>query len=137
MAERICHVCGQPMERGTQSVPFTYKGHSLTLDQSGWYCACGEGVHSPEDCEDTDASLELFRDRIDGILPPDEVRRIRKKLKLPQKRAGVVLGGGASAFQKYETRTGKPSLAMSNLLRLLDHDPNRLSEIIADGRGTG
>lgn len=136
MADRMCHECGQPMERATRPVPFIYKGRTLTLDQPGWYCACGEGVHSPEDCEATDAALEQFRDRVDGILPPEEVRRIRKKLKLPQKKAGLLLGGGASAFLKYETRTGKPSLAMSNLLRLLDHDPGRLGEIVTDDRNT-
>jgi HTH-type transcriptional regulator/antitoxin MqsA len=124
------------MERGTRPVPFIYKGHTLTLDQPGWYCACGEGIHSPEDCDATDEALEQSRDLVDGILPPEEVRRIRKKLKLAQKKAGLILGGGASAFQKYETRAGKPSLAMSNLLRLLDHDPNRLGEIGSEGRNS-
>ena len=62
-------------------------------------------------------------------MPPTEVRRIRKRLGLQQKQAGVVLGGGASAFGKYERKDGKPSLAMSNLLRLLDKDPSRLQEI--------
>lgn len=136
MADQMCHECGRPMERGSRPVPFTYKGHTVTLDQPGWFCACGAGLHSPEDCQATDATLEQFRDRIDGILPPEEVRRIRKKLQLPQKRAGIVLGGGASAFQKYETRSGKPSLAMSNLLRLLDHDPGRLGEIGKDDDGS-
>jgi len=129
MAEQVCHECGKEMARGVQAIPFAYKGHSITVDQPGWYCACGEGVLTSEDCAATEAQLDAFRDQVDGILSAEEVRRIRKKLNLPQKRAGLVLGGGLSAFGKYETRAGKPSQAMSNLLRLLDRDPTRLHEI--------
>ena len=132
MDARTCHECGKVLERGVRPVPFTYKGHSITVDQPGWYCACGEGVLSPKDCDATEVTLDAFRDQVDGILSAEEVRRIRKKLRLPQKRAGLVLGGGLSAFGKYETRAGKPSQAMSNLLRLLDRDPARLGEILVN-----
>jgi HTH-type transcriptional regulator / antitoxin MqsA len=125
-----CHECGAEMVRDIRPLEFTYKGRSLTVQQPGWYCACGEGVLTPEDSAATQAEYVAFRDQVDGILSPVEVRRIRKRLGLQQKRAGVVLGGGVSAFGKYERKDGKPSLAMSNLLRLLDKDPERLQEIM-------
>ncbi len=138
MSEITCHECGTMMERGIRPIAFTYKGHTITVDQPGWYCtACDEGLLMPEDCRATEAVREAWHDRIDGILPPAEVKRIRKKLDLRQKQAGVVLGGGASAFHKYESGVGKPSLAISNLLRLLDHDPGRLREILPDGSVSG
>ncbi|CDK99640.1 putative DNA-binding transcriptional regulator [Magnetospirillum gryphiswaldense MSR-1 v2] len=129
MTMATCHECGAEMVRDIRPMEFTYKGHTLTVQQPGWYCACGEGVLTPEDSAVTQAEYVAFRDQVDGILPPAEVRRIRKRLGLQQKQAGVVLGGGASAFGKYERKDGKPSLAMSNLLRLLDKDPSRLQEI--------
>lgn len=130
----ICHECGKDMVRGVRPMELTYKGQTLTVQQPGWYCACGEGVLTAEDSATTQPAYVAWRDQIDAeaenLLPPEEVKRIRKKLHLAQRRAGVVLGGGPSAFGKYERRDGKPSLAMSNLLRLLDRDPERLKEII-------
>lgn len=132
---RICHECGASMIRDVRPLDFTYKGHTITVDQPGWFCSCGEGLHSPEDFQATDGVFEAFRDKVDGILSPAEVKRIRTKLELRQKQAGIVLGGGSSAFRKYESGVGKPSQAISNLLRLLDHDPSRLREIMPDGSG--
>jgi HTH-type transcriptional regulator/antitoxin MqsA len=57
----------------------------------------------------------------------------REKLRLSQRRAGEVLGGGPRAFQKYESGKQAVSVPMSNLLRLLARDPSRLREI-APGR---
>ncbi len=59
----------------------------------------------------------------------EEAARIRKKLQLSQRRAGMILGGGENAFQKYEAGKELPTRAMSNLLRLLDNDPARLREL--------
>jgi HTH-type transcriptional regulator/antitoxin MqsA len=40
--------------------------------------------------------------RSEGLLEPEEIKRIRKKLGLTQEVAGKVIGGGARAFQRYE-----------------------------------
>ena len=68
---------------------------------------------------------------VDGILTPEGVSRIRRKLGLSQRRAGALLGGGPRSFQKYESGTDWVTRSMSNLLLLLDRDPTRLSELIA------
>jgi len=41
-------------------------------------------------------------------------------------RSGLILGGGPNAFQKYESAEVVTSQAISNLLRLLAHDPSGL-----------
>jgi len=61
-----------------------------------------------------------------GIMAPDEIVTIRKKLRLSQKRASQLLGG---AFHEYESGKVSISVPMSNLLRLLDNDPKRLKEL--------
>lgn len=131
-----CHDCGRAMVRDIRPVDLTYKGRTLTIQQPGWYCTCGEGVLTAEDSAGTQPLFCAWRDQIDReeeqVLSADEVRRIRRKLRLAQRHAGIVLGGGPSAFGKYERRHGRPSLAMSNLLRLLDRDPERLKEILPD-----
>jgi len=61
------------------------------------------------------------------VLEPEEIRRIRKKLHLSQEEAGLLIGGGPRAFQKYESGDLLPSRAISSALILLDHDPVALS----------
>lgn len=63
---------------------------------------------------------------------PDEVRRIRRRLKLTQHGASELRGGGPRAFQKYESGEILISRPMANLLLLLDRDPSRLKEIVAE-----
>ena len=47
--------------------------------------------------------LNRLKARTEGLLEPEEIRRIRKKLGLTQAAAGELIGGGPRAFQKYET----------------------------------
>lgn len=62
-------------------------------------------------------------------MEPDEIREIRTALGLTQSEAGILLGGGPSAFAKYEAGTIKPSAGLVKLLRLLDRNPSMLSSI--------
>jgi HTH-type transcriptional regulator / antitoxin MqsA len=125
-----CHECGSVMVRDTRPMTFTYKGKSVEIDQPGLYCSgCGESLLSIEDAQATEAAFLAFKADVDGILPAEEIVRIRKKLKLSQTKAGTLLGGGPRAFQKYESHKDTPAKAMSNLLRLLDNDPSRLTEL--------
>ncbi|MCY3883974.1 MAG: type II toxin-antitoxin system MqsA family antitoxin [Gammaproteobacteria bacterium] len=51
-------------------------------------------------------------------LEPGEIRRIRKQLGLTQSEAGKIIGGGPSAFAKYESGDVKPSTAIVRLLQV-------------------
>jgi len=44
--------------------------------------------------------LNLLKARSENLLEPEEVRRIRKKLRLSEEKAGLLRGGGPRAFQK-------------------------------------
>jgi len=57
------------------------------------------------------------------------VRRIRTSLKLTQRQAGKIFGGGPNAFSHYERGLAMQPRAVDALLRLLDHYPNLLEEI--------
>ena len=113
-----------------------YKGLSSTFDMPGWYCECGEGVVDGRDMEVSDRHLNLLKAQIENLTPPAEVRRIRKKLGLNQQAAGVLLGGGPSAFHKYESGEVLPSRAISNLLRVLEAMPEGLKVLRENGAGT-
>ena len=77
--------------------------------------------------EVSDRALNRLKARSEGLLEPEEISRIRKKLGLSQDAAGQMIGGGPRAFQKYENGDLMPSRAISSALSLLDHDPKALT----------
>ncbi len=128
MSNPICPETGAPMYRGVRPMTLTYKGESLTFDMPGWYCdQSDESIHNGEDMKISDRKLNLLKARSEKLLEPEEIRRIRKKLHLSQEEAGLLIGGGPRAFQKYESGDLLPSRAVSSALILLDHDPVALS----------
>lgn len=130
-----CHACGSKMVRDVRPDTVEYKGRSVAVEQPGWYCtSCEEGVLEGADSAVTDAAFIRLKADTDGILTPDEVRRIREKLGISQRAAGKLLGGGPRSFQKYESGTDWVTRAMANLLRLLDADPGRLQELAPSPR---
>ena len=134
---RVCPACGGRMARGSKPREFQYHGEVVTIRQPGWYCTkCHEGVHDGADIKATDKEFVAFKAKVDGVLNPGDVRRIRERLHLSRRRAGQVLGGGPRVFQKYESGTAAVSQPMSNLLRLLVKDPKRLDELPGPAAGT-
>ena len=135
MTDPVCPETGAPMYRGVRPMTLTYKEKSLTFDMPGWYCdQSEESIHSGEDMKVSDRMLNLLKARSEGLLEPEEIRRIRKKLHLSQEAAGILIGGGPRAFQKYESGSLLPSRAVSSALVLLDHDPEALSVLKAHGK---
>ena len=58
-----------------------------------------------------------------------ELRGARKKLGLTQAQAGILFGGGASAFSEYERGKTQPHKSTVLLLRLLGKHPDLLAEV--------
>lgn len=115
------------MKRGVRSVRLTYKGLERTVEMPGWYGdALDDGVHVGKDMAVSDRALMEMKVEADKLLSPAEVRRIRTTLRLTQKDAGDVIGGGPKAFQKYESGEIAPSRAIANALRLLERHPEEV-----------
>jgi len=127
MDNPICPQTGASMHRDVRPMTLAYKGESITFAMPGWYCdQSEESVHTGADMKISDRMLNRLKARVEGLLGPDEIKRIRKKLHLSQEMAGLVIGGGPRAFQKYESGDLLPSQAISSALLLLDHNPKAL-----------
>jgi HTH-type transcriptional regulator/antitoxin MqsA len=132
MPDPVCPETGAPMRRGTRPLVLTYREQSITVDMPGWYCdGSAEGIHTGDDMKVSDRALNRLKARAEGLPEPEEIRRIRKKLRLTQEAAGDLIGGGPRAFQKYETGDLLPSRAISSALALLDSDPAGLAVLMA------
>ena len=118
---------GEKLRRDIKPMTLTYHGESITFDMPGWYSVDGKtGEHSREDMKCSDRALHILKARVEGLPLPTEIRSIRKKFQLTQEQAGTILGGGARAFQKYESGEVLPSRTMANLLLLLQEYPQGL-----------
>jgi HTH-type transcriptional regulator/antitoxin MqsA len=94
----------------------------------GWYCdQSEESIHTGVDMKVSDRMLNRLKARSEGLLEPEEIRSIRKRLRLTQETAGLMIGGGPRAFQKYESGDLLPSRAANSALSLLGHNPESLS----------
>ena len=62
-----CPVCGKGhIERKVKQMTSTYRGHSITYEQSGEWCdICGEGMLTGTDVLSTQAQLLAWRAQID------------------------------------------------------------------------
>jgi len=132
-ATRIHPETGSVLKRSVQRRKLEYKGVERAFDLPGWWPADdGDGILEADDLKIVDEAFNELRAEAAQRLKAEEVRRIRTRLKLSQRRAGEILGGGPRAFQKYESGEVVVSRPMANLLLLLDRDPSRLKELIAD-----
>lgn len=123
---------GETLSRGVRPFVVRYGGRSRTVQLPGWYPRNGgDSLHEGRDMDVADAALLQLRQIAGDNMRPDDVRAIRLRLKLSQRKAGDVLGGGPRAFQKYESGEVTVSRPMAQLLRLLDRDPSRLKELIS------
>ncbi len=111
---------------------YTYKKIDFVINQPALWCeACGEGVIDGKDSNAVMSLILAEKARIDGLLTPEEIKEVRVKLKLTQKQAAAMFGGGVNAFNRYETGKLPIPRPLSLLLKVLRNHPNQLKEILA------
>ncbi len=123
-----CPLCFEGiLHDGTVKKSLEYRGHKYDYASQGAFCDhCGDGF--PEHDKQEETAWKAFRDKVDAD-EAAELARIRKKLKLSQREAARIAGGGHNAFSRYERGEAKPVQAVLNLFKLLDHHPELLKEL--------
>lgn len=133
---RVHPETGGTLVRGVRTVTLTFRSQSETVDLPGWYPAddptADQGIHDARDMQVSDRAINTMKAREIGVMTPGQVRSVRKKLKLSQRDAGRLIGGGPNAFQKYESGDVVLSKAADTALRLLSNNPKRLDELLSE-----
>ena len=127
-----CPICGTGvLVAESRDLVYEYRGKSAIINEHGEFCThCTEGIFTSEEGDRYLSAVKAFRAQVDAEpLPPTEIRKARKRLKLTQKKAGEIFGGGIRAFSQYERGITRPGKAADTLLRLLDRHPELLEEI--------
>lgn len=130
-----CPVCGAAeLVHDTRDVPHTYKGETTVIPAvTGDFCpACAEVVLDMPEAERFGELVREFNKQVNAaIVDPQFIASVRKKLKLDQREAAEIFGGGVNAFSRYENGKTKPPLALVKLLKVLDRHPDLLNEVKA------
>jgi HTH-type transcriptional regulator/antitoxin MqsA len=125
-----CQETGETLRRDVRPFTVRYKGHELVVDLPGYYPeGAGESVHVGSDMAAADEALRTLKEKVDGLPSPATIRRIRDKLRLSQRAAGVLFRVGPNDFDKYERNLAEPSGPMILLLKLLDKHPELIREL--------
>lgn len=131
--KHLCLNCEKgDMIRGKKDAVIEYRGHRATVRAvDGWHCpVCKEIEFAGKEGTRYAEALAKLRLKVDAE-ESAELSRIRKKLKLSQRRAAAIAGGGVNAFSRYENGKARPVAAVINLFRLLDKHPELIDEITA------
>jgi HTH-type transcriptional regulator/antitoxin MqsA len=71
-----------------------------------------------------------FNKRVNAeSVDPAFISDVRKKLKLDQKEAAAIFGGGVNAFSRYESGKAVPPVALVKLFKILDTHPDLLAMV--------
>ncbi len=116
----------------TRDMPYIYKGESTIIPAvTGDFCpACDESILDAVESRRTMNCMLEFNKQVNAsIVDPGFIASVRKKLKLDQREAAEIFGGGVNAFSRYENGKTKPPLALVKLLKILDRHPDLLDEV--------
>src|SRR5262249_27058637 len=121
---------GRPLRRGVKMLTITVDGQPLTYGQPGWWASLDDPEDNDGQLTDEDkviraaARREARAKAKHAVLTPLVIRAIRELCGLSQQAAARVLGGGAKAFEKYESGEVAPSSSMTRLLLLAAKRPD-------------
>lgn len=137
----LCPVCEKSkLGMVKTKTEFSYKGRKKMIARDVLACdVCGESFFQPKDERNLDKLLLNERRKIDGLLTSEEIKKIRSKFRLTQIAFAKRLGLSDKVFARYESGQSNQSLAVDDLLRVLDAYPAAIEKIPvrAGRRGKG
>lgn len=129
--KNICPVCGAGhLTRQSVVEKITYKG--ITERYEHVFSLCDVCLVDQVDAEEmrlNKRAVIRLKKVIDGLLPGDEMKAIRKAWCITQDEASLVFGGGPKAFSKYETDDVAQSESMDKLIRTAAKFPQVFSDL--------
>ena len=128
--KKTCPLCfAGTLKEQNKTITYSAFGESVSVEQKGMYCnKCGEGILQGKDILKNEPAFIDFQKRV-RQKQGEEIKRIRKKLKLSQKDACILFGGGVNAFSRYENGKISPPLSLHYLFQILNKQPELLNEI--------
>jgi putative zinc finger/helix-turn-helix YgiT family protein len=84
---------------------------------------CAEEYYTGEQADEHQRKVDRFKRETYKPLAPEEIKAIRAKVKLSQRKLEEVMGLGTNTLNRWERGAMPPSRLVDNMLRLVDRDP--------------
>lgn len=135
--KKICTACGnRNLVRRKGTFHFEVRSRGANADVRKSYVdvknavwdeceVCGEQLLSRE----LDKTLENWQYAREGLLTPDDIRNIRLRHKLTQKRISEIIGVGEKSYTRWENGMSMQNKAMDNLIRIFDKSPKLFEKV--------
>jgi putative zinc finger/helix-turn-helix YgiT family protein len=115
-----CVICGSPATKITESRPARYRTETVAVPTEFYRCgSCNEEFVTPEQMREHVRAVKNEIRKKYGLLSPEAVVEIRKKLKLTQEELEDLLGTGPKVVVRWESGKVIQSSGHDNMLRLL------------------
>lgn len=125
-----CVICGGNAKIVTEQKQARYRGEVVEVTQELYRCeSCQEGFVTPEQAGNHVRAVKNEVRKKYGLLPPDKIAEIRRKLKLTQSELENALGTGPKVVVRWESGKVIQGGGHDNILRLLDHQPSILNSL--------
>lgn len=132
-----CIECGSVMIETAAPITEMVRGVSVTVEGIEHYCCehCGNTTMSIEAAELLAKKQMSAVARAKGILAPEEIRAIRKKLELTQREFEELIGVSSPTASRWETGAMLPSKTTDTLIRLLGEFPEAVAFLQHESTG--
>jgi HTH-type transcriptional regulator/antitoxin MqsA len=125
MSHPVCPLCGGRMAPVSGPRDVSIGKRVVRVQDRFWRCShCGEEFYAPGQMEATQRRASCHIREQDGLLMPDEIRRIRIDLGLTQQAFERLLGVGPKTVVRWERGTVFQNHATDALLRVIRAFPD-------------
>ncbi|MBN1982643.1 MAG: type II toxin-antitoxin system MqsA family antitoxin [Chitinivibrionales bacterium] len=130
-----CPLCGEAKLRTMHGEfrfdpPPNIPGGPMIIANATWqHCAaCGETIIP----NDLDQAIDRERYRRLGLLPPEEIRRVREKTGLSAVKMSNLISVGEKTYTRWENGHSLQTKASDTLIRLIDKNPEEFASLAAE-----
>jgi putative zinc finger/helix-turn-helix YgiT family protein len=125
-----CINCGRPASKVIENRVGRYRDETVEVKTEFFRCdACKEEYFSPAQMEAHTRTVKNEIRKKCGLLPPEKITEIRKKLGLTQEELEDLLGAGPKVVVRWESGKVIHGGGHDNMLRLLDRDPSLVESL--------
>jgi len=127
-ADEACPLCGSEMKENRSKLTFPVNGEEIeVLELPHLQChKCNEIVLRLDESKLLrEQALNVYRQKY-GLLPADEIRRLRERLDLTQGELAELLRLGVNTISRWESDRNVQTAAMDVLLRLVRDVPGSI-----------
>lgn len=118
-----CVLCGQAAVKVKAKRPGRYKAEVVEVESEFFHCErCQEDFFSPEQMRSHFRAVKNEVRKKYGLLPPERIAEIRRKMHLTQEQLEHLLGTGPKTVVRWESGKVIQGRSHDNLLRLLERD---------------